>query len=121
MNLQFLKITLFTSLAIATVSYAQDKKEKKTKANIDLSHWTVTTPAEDPNKPGKTLDLDYPEILDFASNDAIKKYMYEDPKDKSIVFYAFPSGTSTANSHFSRSECELDFCSRRKNERDLCD
>jgi hypothetical protein len=27
----------------------------------------VTTPAEDPNKPGKTLDLDYPEILDFAS------------------------------------------------------
>jgi hypothetical protein len=104
MNLQFSKITLFTSLAIATVSYAQDKKEKKTKANIDLSHWTVTTPAEDPNKPGKTLDLDYPEILDFASNDAIKKYMYEDPKDKSIVFYAYPSGTSTANSHFSRSE-----------------
>ncbi|MEZ7499282.1 polysaccharide lyase family 7 protein [Flavobacterium sp. Arc3] len=104
MNLQFSKIALLTSLTIATVSYAQDRKEKKNKTNIDLSHWTVTTPGEDPNKPGKTLDLDYPEILDFASNDAIKKYMYEDLKDRSIVFYAYPSGTSTANSHFSRSE-----------------
>jgi hypothetical protein len=30
--------------------------------------------------------------------------MYEDVKDKSIVFCAYPSGTSTANSSFSRSE-----------------
>jgi hypothetical protein len=30
--------------------------------------------------------------------------MYDDEKDHSIVFYAFPTGTTTANSHFSRSE-----------------
>ena len=104
MKSQFSKITLLTTLAITTVGFAQDQKEKRNVANIDLSHWTVTTPAEDSKNPGKTLDLNYPEILDFASNEATKKYMYEDPKDKSIVFYAFPSGTSTANSHFSRSE-----------------
>ena len=104
MNLQFSKVVLISTLTLTAVSYSQTAKEMKNVANIDLSHWTVTTPAEDPGKPGKTLDLDYPEILNFASNEATKKYMYEDPKDKSIVFYAFPSGTSTANSHFSRSE-----------------
>lgn len=104
MNLQFSKIPLLTALTIATIGYSQGTKNKKNVANIDLSHWTVTTPGENPKKPGKTLDLNYPEILDFASNDAISKYMYEDPKDKSIVFYAFPSGKTTANSHFSRSE-----------------
>lgn len=104
MNLHYSKTALLIALAIVTVGYAQDKKEKKNKQKIDLSHWTVTTPAEDPNKQGKTLDLEYPAILDFASNDATKEYMYEDPKDKSIVFYAYPSGTSTANSKFSRSE-----------------
>ncbi|WP_289659974.1 polysaccharide lyase family 7 protein [Flavobacterium panacagri] len=104
MNLQFSKILLFISLAFITISYGQDQKNKRNVANIDLSHWTLTTPAEDPKKPGKTFDLNYPEIFDFASNDIAKKYMYEDPKDKSIVFYAYPSGTSTANSHFSRSE-----------------
>lgn len=104
MNFHYSKTALLIALAIATVGYAQDKKEKKNKPKIDLSHWTVTTPAENPNKPGKTLDLDYPAILDFASNDATKEYMYEDPKDRSIVFYAYPSGTSTANSSFSRSE-----------------
>jgi hypothetical protein len=100
----FCKILLLTAIATVATTYGQDTKAKKKGAKIDLSHWTVTTPAVDPEKVGKTLDLDYPEILDFASNEAVKKYMYEDPKDKSIVFYAFPSGTSTANSHFSRSE-----------------
>ncbi|MCG9791797.1 polysaccharide lyase family 7 protein [Flavobacterium algicola] len=104
MNLQFSRSTLLTVFAVTSIGYSQDVKEKKNVANIDLSHWSVTTPAEDPVKPGKTLDLSYPEILDFATNEATNKYMYEDKKDKSIVFYAFPSGTSTANSHFSRSE-----------------
>jgi hypothetical protein len=104
MNLHYSKTTLLTALAIAIVGFAQDKKVKKNNPKFDLSHWTVTTPVEDPNKPGKTLDLDYPAILNFASNDVTKEYMYEDPKDRSIVFYAYPSGTSTANSSFSRSE-----------------
>lgn len=104
MNFQFSKLSFFIAMTMVTTGYCQNDKSKKNVADIDLSHWTLTTPAEDPNKPGKTLDLNYPEILNFSSNDAVKKFMYEDPKDKSIVFYAFPSGTSTANSHFSRSE-----------------
>ncbi|AWG20676.1 polysaccharide lyase family 7 protein [Flavobacterium faecale] len=104
MKLQFSKSLLFATMAVATVGYSQEANDTKNVANIDLSHWTVTTPAENLDKPGKTLDLKYPEILDFATNEATNKYMYEDKKDKSIVFYAFPSGTSTANSHYSRSE-----------------
>lgn len=104
MKLQFSKTLLFATVAVATVGYSQEANDKKNVANIDLSHWTVTTPAEHPDKPGKTLDLKYPEILDFATNEATNKFIYEDKKDKSIVFYAFPSGTSTANSHYSRSE-----------------
>ncbi|WP_163397732.1 polysaccharide lyase family 7 protein [Flavobacterium fluviatile] len=104
MNFKISNLSLFIAITMVTCVYCQDEKSKKNVADIDLSHWSLTTPAEDPNKPGKTLDLNYPEILDFSSNDAVNKFMYEDPKDKSIVFYAFPSGISTANSHFSRSE-----------------
>lgn len=104
MKVHYSKIALLSTIALATASYGQVANERKNVAKIDLSHWTLTTPEEDTDHPGKTLDLNYPEILDFASNEATKKYMYEDPKDKSLVFYAFPSGTSTANSHFSRSE-----------------
>jgi hypothetical protein len=104
MSIKFSKMAIIASIALVTVGYSQETKGKKKSAKIDLTHWSVTTPAVDPNKPGKTLDLDYPEILDFATNEDVKKYMYEDVKDKSIVFYAYPSGTSTANSSFSRSE-----------------
>lgn len=104
MSLKISKFVLLASVVMTTVAYGQEAKNKKKGSKIDLTHWSVTTPAADPSKAGKTLDLDYPEILDFASNTAVNKYMYEDPKDKSIVFYAFPSGTSTANSSFSRSE-----------------
>lgn len=105
MNLKFSKTVFFACLSTVVIAYGQEIKGNGNVANIDLSHWAVTTPAENPAKPGKTLDLEYPEILNFASNITTNKYMYEDVKDKSLVFYAFPSGTSTANSHFSR--CEL--------------
>lgn len=100
-----LKFTVITALSIACFSYAQEsKKEKTNAAQIDLSHWTVTVPEEHPDKPGKAMDVGYPEILQFANNPLLNKYMYNDEKDKSIVFYAFPSGATTANSHYSRSE-----------------
>ncbi|WPR72138.1 polysaccharide lyase family 7 protein [Flavobacterium sp. NG2] len=104
MDLNFSKTAVLVMCAVVAIGYSQDKKSKKKTANIDLSHWTVTVPEEDPNKPGKPIQLGYPEILDYNNIEGVKKYMYDDPKDKSIVFYAYPSGTSTANSHYSRSE-----------------
>ena len=82
----------------------QDKKSKSKTAKIDWSHWTVTVPEENPDKPGKPYSLGYPEILNYAEDKIASKYMYDDPKDKSVVFYAFPSGVTTANTHYSRSE-----------------
>ncbi|GIZ07781.1 polysaccharide lyase family 7 protein [Flavobacterium sp. UMI-01] len=104
MNIQFSKILLLTVLATATISNAQDKKSKSKTAKIDWSHWTVTVPEENPDKPGKPYSLGYPEILNYAEDKIASKYMYDDPKDKSVVFYAFPSGVTTANTHYSRSE-----------------
>lgn len=104
MNLQISKIALLVVLTTAGISYGQDKKEKNKSAKIDWSHWTVTVPEENPNKPGKPYSVGYPEIINYSNDEILKKYMYDDPKDRSVVFYAFPSGTTTANSHYSRSE-----------------
>lgn len=103
--MKFSTIAAFTAFSLVGFSYGQDAgKEKKKTSPIDLSHWSVTIPEEDPKKPGQPIDVGYPAILDYANNAVLKKYIYNDEKDKSIVFYAFPSGTTTANSHFSRSE-----------------
>lgn len=103
--MEFSKIAVVTAFSVGCFCYGQNTgQEKKNASSIDLSHWTVTIPEENPNKPGTPIDVGYPEILDYANNAVLKKYMYNDEKDKSIVFYAFPSGTTTANSHFSRSE-----------------
>lgn len=98
------KITLLTALSVATFGYSQDKEVKKSKSPIDLSHWTVTVPAEDPSKPGKPYNVGFPEILDYPNITPLKKYMYDESSNNSLAFYAYPSGTSTANSHYSRSE-----------------
>ena len=105
MSLNFSKITLSIVLFIVCLGYGQvGKTAKPQTALIDLSHWSITIPEENPDKPGSPIDIGYPEILDYANNPVLKKWMYTDEKDKSIVFYAFPSGATTANSHFSRSE-----------------
>lgn len=106
MSINFSKISVIAFLAIISVGYGQKSKNDKglKTAAIDLKYWSVTVPGEDPKKPGKPVDVGYPEILDFATNPLLNKWMYADEKDKSIVFYALPSGTTTANSHYSRSE-----------------
>tara|TARA_B110000046_G_scaffold86188_1_gene94262 strand:- start:99 stop:1001 length:903 start_codon:yes stop_codon:yes gene_type:complete len=80
------------------------KKRKKKKVKlpmIDLSHWKVTTPALDGSKP---LEVSPPEILDYATNEALKPYMYNDSLRGAIVFHAFPSQSTTRNTKYSRSE-----------------
>ena len=67
---------------------------------IDLSHWKVTIPA---TKNGKVISVRPPEIKDFKTNEVLKPYMFEDPEDGALVFYAEPQGT-TRNTKYSRSE-----------------
>lgn len=78
------------------------KKKKKYKLpNIDLSHWKVTTPSGDDKKP---YEVSPPEIFDYASNEKLIPYMYNDSSKGAIVFYAFPSNSTTKNTKYSRSE-----------------
>jgi len=79
------------------------KKKKKVKLpEIDLKHWKVTTPAL--NEKNKPLEFEYPEILDYGSNEVLKPYMYNDSVRGAIVFSAFPSKATTRNTKYSRSE-----------------
>ena len=78
---------------------AKKKKKKKVKLpDIDLSNWKVTTPV------GEPTEVEPPEILDYANNELLKKYMYNDSTRGALVFYAMP-GQTTANTKYSR--CEL--------------
>ncbi|TVZ58648.1 alginate lyase [Flavobacteriaceae bacterium MAR_2010_105] len=82
--------------------------EKKTKRkryklpDIDLSHWSVTTPAL--NDKGRATTVEPPEILNYGTDERLIPYMYNDSTDGSLVFYAYPSEGTTANTKYSRSE-----------------
>lgn len=65
--------------------------------NIDLSNWKVTLPIGSPD------EVEPPEILDYATDEKLMPYMYNDSTDGSLVFYTSP-GSSTANSSYSRTE-----------------
>jgi len=78
------------------------KKRKKFKLpKIDLSYWKVTTPAGNGKKP---QEVSPPEILDYATNKDLQPYMYNDSVRGALVFYAYPSKATTANTKYSRSE-----------------
>ena len=78
--------------------HKKGKKKKKYKLpDIDLSHWKVTIPAGDPAEVGP------PDIIDYANNEVLKPYMYNDSVRGALVFYAVPNAT-TANTKYSRSE-----------------
>ena len=65
--------------------------------NINLSNWKVTLPIGSPD------EVEPPEILDYATDEKLMPYMYNDSTDGSLVFYTSP-GSSTANSSYSRTE-----------------
>ena len=65
--------------------------------DIDLSHWKVTLPI------GNPTEVSPPEILDYATNETLKPFMYNDSVNGALVFYTYP-GASTANSSYSRTE-----------------
>lgn len=81
----------------------QEKKKKKYKLpNIDLSHWSVTTP--ELNAKGGAFSVQPPDILNYATNQRLLPYMYNDSISGALVFYAYPSEGTTANTKYSRSE-----------------
>jgi hypothetical protein len=65
--------------------------------NIDLNHWKVTLPI------GNPTEVAPPEILDYATNETVKPFMYNDSIEGALVFYTYPE-SSTANSSYSRTE-----------------
>ena len=81
----------------------KNKKKKYKLPKIDLSNWKVTIPVNNAN--GKPLEVSPPEIKNYATNEALKPYMYNDStKAGGLVFYAYPTNSTTANTKYSRSE-----------------
>ena len=85
----------------------EDTNEKKEGIDyflpdIDLSNWKVTLPIsrESDNRP---LEVKPPQILDYAKNEQVIPFMYNDSTDGSLVFFTYPDA-STANSKYSRTE-----------------
>jgi len=65
--------------------------------NIDLNNWKVTLPIGNPS------EVEPPEILNYATNNLLKDFMYNDSLDGSLAFYTYPEN-STPNSSYSRTE-----------------
>ncbi|SNR16173.1 polysaccharide lyase family 7 protein [Tenacibaculum jejuense] len=105
----FLSVNATCVAQKSSVSGKKNKIEKKRKKRrkkaklpkIDLTHWKVTIP--EGNDKGKPYEVSPPEIFDYANNDVLKKYMYNDSARGALVFYAEPNIT-TANTKYSRSE-----------------
>lgn len=92
-----------TDSGIKTEKEAKKKKRKKVKLpKIDLSHWKVTIPKGEGK--GGAISVEPPEILDYATNETLKPYMYNDSTSGALVFYAYPTSATTANTKYSRSE-----------------
>ena len=83
-------------------SKRKKKKKKYRLPKVDLSHWKVTIP-EGEGK-GGAITVAPPEILDYANNEVLKPFMYNDSVSGALVFHAYPTDATTANTKYSRSE-----------------
>ncbi|WP_339729447.1 polysaccharide lyase family 7 protein [Maribacter stanieri] len=92
-----------SSVTESGLKIKKSRKKKKVKLpNIDLSNWKVTIP-EGKGK-GGAISVEPPAILDYATNETLKPYMYNDSTKGAITFYAYPTSATTANTKYSRSE-----------------
>lgn len=85
-------------------SSSKKKRKKKKKVrlpNIDLTNWKVTTPSGIGKKP---YEVGPPEISNYATNEKLKPFMYNDSTRGALVFHAYPSKATTRNTKYSRSE-----------------
>jgi len=105
----FLSVNATSQQQKSSITVSEKKSQKKKKKNkkvklpeIDLSHWKVTIP-EGEGK-GGAISVAPPKILNYATNEILKPYMYNDSSKGALVFYAYPSTATTANTKYSRSE-----------------
>ncbi|WP_405395458.1 polysaccharide lyase family 7 protein [Maribacter sp. Asnod2-G09] len=93
-----------SSVSESDVKIKKSKKRKKKikLPEIDLSNWKVTIP-EGSGK-GGAISVAPPEILNYATNETLKPYMYNDSTKGALTFYAYPTTATTANTKYSRSE-----------------
>lgn len=77
-----------------------EEDQSYTLPNIDLSNWKVTLPI---GNNGRPTEVEPPEIIDYATNETLLPFMYNDSTDGSLVFYTYP-GVTTPNSSRSRTE-----------------
>jgi hypothetical protein len=75
-----IKIHLLLLLASTTFMVHAQKAPK-----IDLTLWKLTIPE------GSVTTYKAPKLLDYAENMDIRKFMYNDLEDRSLVFYVYPS------------------------------
>jgi len=92
--------------AVSETKVESKKKKKKKKKyklpEIDLTHWSLTIPDGENGKAKSFKGKDV--VTNYATNDEIKPYMYNDSTKGALVFYAYPSKATTANTKYSRSE-----------------
>lgn len=93
----------------SSVTELNQKVEKRKKGkrkvklpDIDLSNWKVTIP-EGEGK-GGAISVAPPEIMNYGTNKTLTPYMYNDSTKGALVFYAYPTSATTANTKYSRSE-----------------
>jgi hypothetical protein len=67
---------------------------------IDLNNWKVTLPIRNN---GKLVEVEPPEILDYATVEILQEFMYNDSTEGALVFHTYP-GETTPNSSYSRTE-----------------
>ena len=79
------------------IEIVEEEEETYVLPDIDLSNWKVTLPI------GNPTEVKPPEILNYATNEILKPFMYNDSINGALVFYTYP-GASTANSSYSRTE-----------------
>ncbi|MGY8914955.1 MAG: polysaccharide lyase family 7 protein, partial [Flavobacteriales bacterium] len=97
-----------TASSVADTNSKIERKSKKKKRKkfklpeIDLSHWSVTTP--EVNGKGGATTIEPPEILNYATDARLLPYMYNDSTSGALMFYSFPSEATTANTKYTRSE-----------------
>lgn len=96
------KYVLIVIIAFLSINLSAQKKKKYKLPEIDLSHWSVTTP--ELNAKGGAMNIEPPAILNYAKDERLIPYMYNDSTAGSLVFYAFPSNATTANTKYTRSE-----------------
>nr|WP_298793804.1 polysaccharide lyase family 7 protein [uncultured Allomuricauda sp.] len=75
----------------------EDEESTYILPEIDLSNWKVTLPI------GRPDEVEPPEILEYATVEKLKPFMYNDSIEGALVFYTYP-GATTANSSRSRTE-----------------